>query len=239
MSEISRIGKTQAVQRDVPSTGHERNQRVDDVAKLYEKQFLREMVKAMRSTVSFGELTKPSMAENIYRDQLDNEYVENWGDQGGIGLSNLIYDQIMEKFFGGSQKGIQPRGPIPLTDRDTIRVVPLKASSEGGLGQQLPLQVELTDQKTSAPVHIQAPWDGQLMAVTREGGKAAVSLLHEGGIKSTFVFEGVLSGALGNLRPGQRVSRGQSVGVLNPEANKFLWNVGRNISTVDQSLSKK
>ncbi|MES2854318.1 MAG: hypothetical protein V4692_00565, partial [Bdellovibrionota bacterium] len=61
---IGRIGQTPSVNRDTPSSGHEqiakaeqqqqqppRNQQVDQVAKLYEKQFLNEMFKAMKQTV--------------------------------------------------------------------------------------------------------------------------------------------------------------------------------------------
>ena len=93
MSEISKISNRPVVN----TVKADREPQVDMVAKLYEKQFLREMVKAMRSTVSFSEMTKPSMAEDIFRSQLDEQYVEAWGDKGGIGLGDIIYESLMDR----------------------------------------------------------------------------------------------------------------------------------------------
>lgn len=138
-SPISRIGGNGTINRDTPSAGHDavqrehdkqfaanskpaRNAKVDEVAKLYERQFLGEMFKAMRSTIK--ETDAPSMAQNIYKDQLDSEYVDKWSEQGGIGLSNLIYEQIMERYFGQSPQGraLKQQGPVALTDRDVVKV---------------------------------------------------------------------------------------------------------------------
>ena len=137
-SSISRIGGNGSINRDTASAGHDavqrehdkqfatakpqRNAKVDEVAKMYEKQFLGEMFKAMRSTIK--ETDAPSMAQNIYKDQLDSEYVDKWSEQGGIGLSNIIYDQIMERYFGQSPQGqaLKKQGPVALTDRDILKV---------------------------------------------------------------------------------------------------------------------
>lgn len=133
---ISRIGGQRAVTRRDGSDGHDkvakqldrphgqppRNEKVDQVAKMYERQFLSEMFKAMRSTVN--ETDKPSMAQEIYQGQRDEQYLDAWSEQGGIGFSNIIYDQIMEKFFGQTPQGAQlkKQGMIPLTNRDVARV---------------------------------------------------------------------------------------------------------------------
>ncbi len=141
-SPISRIGGQLAVSRDAGSNGHDnvarqldgandpraaqasppRNKKVDEVAKMYEKQFLGEMFKAMRSTVS--ETDKPSMAQNIYNSQRDDQYVDAWSEQGGIGFSNIIYNQIMERFFGQGGPGhtLKKQGMIPLTNREISSV---------------------------------------------------------------------------------------------------------------------
>jgi Rod binding domain-containing protein len=92
-----------------------------DVASLYEKQFLREMVKQMRSSVTESEWMPSSFAEKYYREQLDHQYVESWGDGGGIGLGKMIYDQLLERY--GERMGIRipkerPQGPLPLSHRD-------------------------------------------------------------------------------------------------------------------------
>lgn len=148
-SPISRIGGQQAVSRDAGSNGHDgvarqldandqralgandpraaqaippRNKKVDEVAKMYEKQFLGEMFKAMRSTVS--ETEKSSMAQNIYNSQRDDQYIDAWSEQGGVGFSNIIYNQIMERFFGqgGPGHALKQQGMIPLTNREITSV---------------------------------------------------------------------------------------------------------------------
>jgi|GEM_PF-3017445 len=171
---ISRIGGQRAVTRDAGSEGHEqvarrldggdprtghaqapRNKKVEEVAKMYERQFLGEMFKAMRSTVS--ETEKPSMAQEIYNSQRDEQYIDAWSEQGGIGFSNIIYDQIMERFFGQTQQGqaLKKQGPIPLTNRDILKVSEVK----NGVATPITPQAALSQQaqaKPSAPAPAQA-----------------------------------------------------------------------------------
>lgn len=242
MSSVGRIGRAGGVERDVPSAGHElvgrardaeaqpkRDPRIEEVAKLYEKQFLREMVKAMRGTVQFSDVSKPSMAENIYRDQLDNEYVESWGDKGGIGLSELIYEQLMERYFDGGAKAPKKHGPAALSDRDILRVSRMRSDGAGS-AKQVPLRVDLKPSEAGSPTQVQAPWDGTLLSNNKIGEKTAVTLLHDGGVKSTLIFDGVPASG---LQPGQSIEKGRTVGVLSPEINSFFWNLNRNASGLD------
>lgn len=230
---ISRIGQLQRLQRDTPSEGleklhgnskaqaPERNQKVDEVAKLYEKQFLREMTKAMRGTTSLsGE--KTSMGEGIYREQLDEQYVESWGDNGGIGLGNLIYDQLMERYFAGAGKNLKEPGGIKLTDRDVSRVNRIPTSA--GTTTQVPLKIETKPSPDGTPTKLQAPWRSTVLASARMDGKTSVTLGHAGGLKSTLIFQGVPTG---DLEPGKVLEKGSTVGILSPEVNSFLWNLNR------------
>ncbi|MES2963559.1 MAG: rod-binding protein [Bdellovibrionota bacterium] len=239
---INRIGAAGGVSRERASAGHEqiaksdarelepqRNGKVDEVAKLYEKQFLREMFKAMRSTVT--PTNEPSMAENIYRSQLDEQYVDAWGEKGGIGLSNMIYDQIMERYFGqGAAQGLKKQGPVALTDRDVVSVARVnhQSSSTGasaGPNGQVPLQIEVKPSETGAPAKIQAPWDATVLQATKlEGGKQAVTLQHGEGLRSTLVFDGVTSA---ETKVGEKIAKGQTLGVLSPESKSFLWNLNQ------------
>ncbi len=95
------------------------DEKLQEVSHLYEKQFLREMMKAMRSTVSKSELLPVNQGEQIYRENLDNEYAEKWGDAGGIGLSTLIFDQLKQKFgsLQGAERESAPKGMFPLSMR--------------------------------------------------------------------------------------------------------------------------
>jgi flagellar protein FlgJ len=231
---IDRVAGFNRITRDAGSEGFEktelatsktpeRNGKVDEVAKMYEKQFLREMVKAMRSTVSFG-AQKPSMAENIYREQLDEQYVEAWGDKGGVGLSGLIYDQLMERYFNSpAGRGLKAQGAgIPLTDRDISRVVRVKTAEGPG---QVPLRIEVAPTEDGKPAKVQSPWEGKVLTSARlDNGKTALTLGHEGNLRSTFVFQGVLSA---DVVPGAQIGRGTQVGVLSPEIHSFLWNLQR------------
>jgi len=232
---ISRIAPTGSVNRDTPSAGHEqlekaeqraqaRNPQVDQVAKLYEKQFLQEMFKAMRSTVKHTE--EPSMAQRIYQDQLDDQYIEAWGDNGGIGLSDMIYEQVMEKYFGGSTtQAMRKQGPVALSDRDVVRVARVNQAPGQTSNSQVPLRVEVRPSNSSGSAKVQAPWDAQVVQSTKvEGGKMAITLEHGQGLRSTLVFEGVPAA---EVQPGQKLNKGQTVGVLSPEAKSFLWNLNQ------------
>lgn len=88
-----------------------------EAAQAYEKYFLDEMVKAMRATIPEGQgMIKPSFAENLYKENLDQEYVKNWVESGGVGLSDLIYEQLksqIEQMQGGAVKP-GPSGPMPV-----------------------------------------------------------------------------------------------------------------------------
>jgi Rod binding domain-containing protein len=77
----------------------ELDKKIRGAAELYEKQFLREMTKAMRSTVKESELIPVSQGEKIFREQLDQQYADQWGDQGGIGLADLIEQKLREKLI--------------------------------------------------------------------------------------------------------------------------------------------
>ena len=46
-----------------------------------------------------ADLSKRILPKKIYNSELDQQYVEMWGDQGGIGLVDLIYDQMKDKIF--------------------------------------------------------------------------------------------------------------------------------------------
>lgn len=101
------ISKTAASLKPEENSATKAEKKLMDAAKMYEKQFLREMMKSMRKTVPGDGLVEKGQAEEIFQEQLDHEYVEKWGDQGGLGLHKVIYEQLMDRF--GTQLGIRPR----------------------------------------------------------------------------------------------------------------------------------
>ena len=82
-----------------PPTAENKAQEMDKklhgVADMYEQHFIREMMKQMRSTVQESGFIKQNNAEKIFRGQLDDQYADQWGKAGGIGLSNLIHDHYI------------------------------------------------------------------------------------------------------------------------------------------------
>jgi Rod binding domain-containing protein len=95
--------------------------KMHEVADLYEKQFLGEMVKAMRSTVSYSAYSQPSMAEQIYRDKMYEEYVQNWSKKGGVGFSKIIYQQLLERYSPYHRRiNDTPTGPRPLKSNEIL-----------------------------------------------------------------------------------------------------------------------
>ena len=82
---------------DLP-TQDARDPKMLEAARSFENQFIRQMISEMRKTVPQDELLGNSMADDIFREQLDDKYADQWVDQGGIGLADMIYNQLYEKY---------------------------------------------------------------------------------------------------------------------------------------------
>jgi flagellar protein FlgJ len=206
--------KAKSNQRGRPVDPAAVEKKLQDVASLYEKQFLREMVKQMRTTVSESEWMPSGFAEKYYREQLDQQYVESWGDRGGIGLSKVIYDQLMERY--GERLGIRlPKqkaaGPLPLGVRDQWT---------GDIQEKnKAIRFDRTKNDTGKPLKLEAPWDGQwLGSFQLDNGQQVAKISHDG-IQSTFVghFQ------FGDKEIGAVVKAGEVFGTLTPDAKSFLW----------------
>ena len=199
-----RINKQNSIS---PTDAEALEKRVDEAARMYEKQFLGEMMKAMRSATSVGEAQKPSMAEGLYREELDDQYVDAWGESGGLGFHKVIHDQIMQMLGASPEAEPKPSGPIPLTDRDVLRAVPLGKRA---------LRVDVASAAAGAPASkVAAPANGEVVASSREGAMASIELAHRGGARSTISFEGAPAA---KLAPGAKVSAGDPLGTLSPDA---------------------
>jgi Rod binding domain-containing protein len=89
---------------------------IHKAAKMYEQQFLQEMMQAMRKTVQHT--NEPSMAEKIYADELNSQYVEKWADSGGNGLADLIYKELKEKILPSQHSRYLPKPTAPVPAKD-------------------------------------------------------------------------------------------------------------------------
>jgi flagellar protein FlgJ len=194
-----------------------RDPRMLEAARAFENQFLRQIVTEMRKTVPKDELIPDSMAENIFKEQLDSEYVNKWVDGGGIGLANMIYDQLNDK-YGHVQK---------LSPKAQGEVLPLKISNHKSLAHDLLTRNDSSlflmkrlksgmEIKSSRPleknVPLQSPLAGLvLQSAALEDGRQMVVVKHDEGLVTKIVHNGENA-----VKTGQRVLAGEMLAELVP-----------------------
>ncbi|MCX7978316.1 MAG: rod-binding protein [Bdellovibrionaceae bacterium] len=195
-------------------------QKLREVSTLYEKQFLREMVKAMRATVGEGGIIKPSHGERIFREQLDHEYVEQWGDRGGIGLADLIYEQLVERYgekLGLKPPEIRPSGPIPLTTKSHYT---LRSFTPPGKRDAVGFIVQRENSQGGAEPLV-APWSGEITRKVSMGlDEMVLEILHDNGMRSHLGFRGTTDRSI-----GEKLQAGDPIGILSPEQATYRWTV--------------
>ncbi|MFV8248367.1 rod-binding protein [Bdellovibrio bacteriovorus] len=196
-------------------------QKLREVSDMYEKHFLREMMKAMRSTVKEGGFIQSNQAEKIFREQLDDQYVEKWGERGGIGLSNMIYDQLMNKFgvaMGVRAPVTKPVGPLAMDEKSNLALKPFQ---HPGKKQALSYRFD-TESAPGAASEVKAPWDGVLLGKrSLADDQTLVEIGHDNGLKSQMVFKGALS----KVSTGEKLQAGDTLGFLSPEAKSLYWTI--------------
>jgi flagellar protein FlgJ len=191
-----------------------------DVSELYEKQFMREMVKAMRSTVHESGLVKTNQAEKIFREQLDDEYVDKWSAKGGVGFADIIYDQLMQKFGPMLGKGLmqKPHGPIAM---DKKSETPVRFELTKSAAQRMDMAIKPKDGKWNQP-DVVSPWPGTLLNKIALGDDQQVLEIDHGqGFLGRYVFKGWAS----DLKPNSAIEAGQILGRVGPDANALYWSL--------------
>ena len=205
------------------SVSHSQQQgRLREASKLYEQQFLREMVKAMRSTVKEGGLIKKNFAEKLFQEQLDSEYVKEWSKSGGVGLADMIYKQLQERLPGAKAKGLRsPQGPLPLNSESLRSLNPeVKSTSESSSSHTFHIRPGQSASRLGTSIH--SPWEGKLARILNpKMGETEVQIEHENGWLSQLSFEGQLHG----VQEGDRLFAGQKLGSWLPSERFLSWRV--------------
>ncbi len=73
----------------------EQKAQLKNLAQDYEGVFLNQLVSAMRKTVPENEFMPTSHAEKVYRSMLDQEYAKQLAKSEQIGLSKVVYAQLL------------------------------------------------------------------------------------------------------------------------------------------------
>jgi len=205
----------------------EQDGQMREAAKMYENHFMNEMVRAMRSTTGRknNTLIKENFAEQIFSQQLDQKYVENWSDKGGIGLADMIYNQLREKYGQTTKKdfgrapGALPIAParesggLKATDSIQFKTIP------AGDGAKLNYRFEVQD-PSGAGFEAVNPMKGVVKQAQKlEDGWNLVRLDHGQGIESEMTFPGHGT----ELGIGQALETGQRLGQLDPARPVLAW----------------
>lgn len=208
------------------------DQKLRKASQMYEEQFLRKMVKAMRSSVSHSKLTQPSMGENIYREQLDDKYVDSWVQRGGVGFGDMIYNDLVEKFYPqlGRRKPKQIR-PTNLSDR----FQGISRSLTTPADKKHTFNLKMGQQKTTKS-YLKLPWEGKLeKQFEMPNGQKVATFTHPSGLKSTFVFRGQVEPGLLN----KSLLEGENFAQLSHESQNLTWQIEDANSRKGSSEGKK
>ena len=209
----------------------QREKQLRDAAKMYENHFLGEMMKAMRSTVHHEDgFIKKGYGEKIFAEQLDQKYVDGWAEKGGVGLADLIYSQIKERYMGTAKRDFgHPAGALPINppkDPHGLKMPePVKMKA-------LPPQAENSlEYRFEAPgvgpgASAQAPLAGKVASVERVGqGWTSVGLDHGRGLRSELNFPGEPA----QIAVGDDVGVGAALGHLDQASPVVAWKLDWNV----------
>jgi flagellar protein FlgJ len=198
-------------------------------AKQYEKYFMNEMVKAMRSTVGNNDdgVVKTNFAEKLFTEQLDNQYVDNWSEKGGVGLADIIYSQIKERYYGTGQPALHPghmmlpiapkNHPLAVPSTDSIQMKALPPA--GGAKLSYRFEVPAT---SGGGYEVKAPMAGRVADLQRlDQDWNLVRLDHGQGLTSELTFPGPAP----QIAVGQAVEPGQRLGQVHPDRPVVAWNL--------------
>lgn len=226
MSDISKLSSARFIGDLQKNEGkNEADAKIREVADMYEKYFMKEMMRNMRSTIQEGGFLKANNAEKIFQEQLDDEYSAQGNQRGGFGVSDMIYQQLTEKF--GAQLGLpgkvdKPNGPIPADKK--IKLEELMNSSQSKSYLLYP------EKGTDKNVNVQTPWAGVLQNKNRhEGDKTSYAIKHDNGLESLIMTHGAPSEETRHLSPGDKLQAGQSLGLANSDS-PLVWTVKNSVS---------
>ena len=243
MSEINKLNNANAAAAPMNSIKQQAladkknpvtDEKFREVAEMYEKHFIREMMKEMRSTVHESGFIKQNNAEKMFSEQLDDNYAGQWTQKGGIGLADLIHDQLMQKYgpqYGLKEKLAKPHGPIDLNAKSNITTlrIPHTENSEA-----THLKIEANPEAGLKTAALKNPWAGTLLDKKfLEMDQMQYHIQHDNGLESLIMTRGsgLAEGAASDrkLSVGDKIPAGQQMGWLN-SASPLFWTIKPSVS---------
>ena len=76
-----------------PSAAHE-EAKLQEACKQFETLFLNQMMAQMRKTVGSSGFMGGGQTEEMFQGMLDEERAKNWAQEGGVGLANILFQQM-------------------------------------------------------------------------------------------------------------------------------------------------
>ncbi|MCC6277703.1 MAG: rod-binding protein [Oligoflexia bacterium] len=199
-----------------------KNEQLMEAARGFERQFIGMLVKEMRNTVNKSDFIPTNMAEKIFQDELDGHYVENWVGNGGIGLAEVIYDQVEQKYLAPKPGPAKAKGEmLPIRPTEN-RAVPAQRREVSPAPAEI-LNLEdgknflvkrekagfnfLAPSGISSHVPLRSPYQGTVVAQSRlEDGRQTLVVRHDQGLLSQVIHNGV-----SHVKTGQTVAAGQPI----------------------------
>jgi len=187
----------------------EMDKKLQEVSEGYEKIFLNELVKSMRKSVSESDFLDTGSAGKIYREQLDQEYVNSWSERGGLGIKEMVHEHLLRQY--GEKLGLKSADQKIEQKNNLVRSQFFKLADV----------VKPIDEDGSKKVF--SNQSGILVSKTRIGDENQWLVI----LKNTdqtdklthISFKGVLDK---DLKVGQEVQPGQRLGTLSPDSDKFF-----------------
>jgi peptidoglycan hydrolase FlgJ len=233
MSDISKLAnppgidftKSINLKKDVQMS----DEKLREVADLYEKHFIKEMMKQMKATLPEGGLIKKNNAEEIFQDQLDDQYSAEWNKNGSFGISDLIYKQLTEK-FGSNDKNLEkPAGPIEFkkpsemlkmldSKEHTYKINPKNSDFKN------------VDGTSNKNIDVKSPWAGTLQNKNQmNDDQTSYRIKHDNGLESLILIRGGADAETRHLSQGDQIQAGQNIGKADATSPLF-WTIKKSVS---------
>jgi flagellar protein FlgJ len=71
--------------------------KLQEACKQFETLFLTQMFAQMRKSAGSSGLTGGGQSEEMFQGMLDEERAKNWSQEGGVGLANLLFQQMKQQ----------------------------------------------------------------------------------------------------------------------------------------------